>query len=286
MNTFPIVPPKNPGVFRILHFSDIHTGLKDWKWRYLLDKRFFGRLNQFATRQRELSLENIALLTEHYADMQVDAALCTGDLTSIGSQEEFQHAEEILAPLRQKAGENFLYVPGNHDAYIPQNHPALAEAFKNLNQGRCELTDLPQSVTIGPVEFILLNPARPCAIWLSTGALSADGWNKLDYILSLPARARVRVVATHFPLSNHTGHALSWRTKLENGEHLLEHGRKGAFQAILSGHVHLPFILPPDKEGFWQIGAGSLTLRDSFSLIDIDSATGAITPQIIKLNPL
>lgn len=283
MTALPPLPPKAPGAFRILHFSDIHTGLVDWKWRYLLDKRFFGRLNQFATRQRHLALGHIDLLAQNYENLQADLTLCTGDLTSIGSKEEFQHAEEILAPLRKAAGENFLYVPGNHDAYIAQNQPALADAFAKLNQGRLELSDLPESITVGPVEFVLLNPARPCAIWLSTGSLSPDACHKLDYILSLPARARVRVLATHFPLHGPKGRTLSWRTKFVQWKHLQELGQKGAFQAILSGHVHRPFILEPAKDGFWQIGAGSLTIQNSFSLIDIDGTTGAIAPNIIKL---
>ena len=36
--------------YRILHFSDVHLGLREFRWRYLLDKRLFGRLNQFLRR--------------------------------------------------------------------------------------------------------------------------------------------------------------------------------------------------------------------------------------------
>ena len=285
MNSLPTIPPKAPGAFRILHFSDLHTGLVDWNWRYLLDKRFFGRLNQFVTRQRHLALENIALLGENYQALQADMALCTGDLTSIGSQAEFQHAMDLLKPIRDNAKENFLYVPGNHDAYVPQNRPALEEAFRQLNHERFHLDDLPQTAVIGPVEFILINPARPCAIWLSNGTLSTDVWEKLDYILSLPARARVRMVVTHFPLLDHTGRPLSWRTKFVQTPRLWEHGKEGRFQAVLSGHVHRPFLWAPQQKDFWHVGAGSLTIHNAFSLVDIDGNTGTITPTIIPIQP-
>ena len=39
---------------------------------------------------------------------------------------------------------------------------ALAEAFRRLNGGGFGLDDLPAVRRVGPVEFILLNAARPC----------------------------------------------------------------------------------------------------------------------------
>lgn len=275
------IPSKATGTFRILHISDLHTGLADWKWSYLLDKRFFGRLNQFTTRQRKLALQNIEKLAENYTRYQADMLVCTGDLTSIGSREEFQHAQELLAPLLQAAGKNFLYVPGNHDAYVPQNRAALADAFRMLNGDRLQLADLPQTFCVGPVEFVCLSPARPCPIWLSTGELSPAAWEKLDYILSLPAQARIRVLVTHFPLHGPAGRPLSWRTKFVDFPRLSRWGAEGKFHAILSGHVHCPFLIPPQKEAYWQIGAGSLTIQNSFSLVDIPGTGEEIAPKIL-----
>ncbi|MCQ2396364.1 MAG: metallophosphoesterase [Lentisphaeria bacterium] len=272
------------GIFRILHFSDIHAGLVEWKWKYLLDKRFFGRLNQFSCRQKRLRLENIAFLAENYSAINADMALCTGDLTSIGSPEEFDNALKLLKPLLEAADGNFLYVPGNHDAYVSQNHDALVNAFNILNDGKAAFEELPTTFTVGPVEFILLNPARPCRIWQSTGELSPFVWQKLDYILSNPARAHARVLATHFPIAGPRNHPLSWRTKFIDWQRLAEHARNGAFQAILSGHVHKSFCTAPENGcGAWQIGAGSLTIYDTFAIIDVNTNTGEITPNLLKI---
>ena len=40
---------------RILHFSDIHAGLKEFDFSYLFDKRLFGRANQFFIRGHHVS---------------------------------------------------------------------------------------------------------------------------------------------------------------------------------------------------------------------------------------
>lgn len=278
------LPPKKEGTFRILHFSDIHAGLVEWKWKYLLDKRLFGRLNQFSCRQKRLRLSNLDFIAENYSEMQADMALCTGDLTSIGSQEEFDFAQKLLKPIVDAANGNFLYVPGNHDAYVPQNLDALVNAFNALNNGKALFDELPTTLQIGPVEFILLNPARPCRIWQSTGELSPNVWQKLDYILSTPARAHARLLATHFPLAGPQNHPLSWRTKFIDWQRLAKHAQNGAFNAILSGHVHRSFCTAPeDGCGAWQIGAGSLTIFNTFALIDVNPTTGEITPHMLKI---
>lgn len=278
-----MVPPKKEGDFRILHFSDVHAGLVEWKWRYLLDKRLFGRMNQFTCRQSRLKIENLKRLADNYDNWQVDMALCTGDLTSIGSEEEFQNADNLLKPLLDVAGKNFLCVPGNHDAYVHPNHEALVRAFSRLNNGQASLDNLPATITIGPAEFVMLNPARPCIIWQSTGELSPSVWDKLDYILNIPAKSPARLLVTHFPIAGPKNRPLSWRTKFIGWQRLEKYAREGAFQAVLSGHVHTQFCTSPqDGCGVWQIGAGSLTISNTFAVIDINSTTGEITPHLMK----
>ncbi len=268
-------------IFRIAHFSDTHTGLKDFKASYLLDKRFFGRINQFFTRQRHLSLENISRLAELIQERQVDFTVCTGDLTSIGSPAEFLLASQLLQPIRQAAGENFLYVPGNHDAYIDANKLALEETFSALNNGRFNLKDLPATLDVGPVQFVLTCGARPCHIWQSTGEFSPTAWQKLDYILTQPtAGLKSRLLLSHFPLCNHHGAPLTWRTKLLDYQRLVDHANAGHFHAMLTGHVHHPFIESIGDQGTIAIGAGSLTIHNACAFIDIDLNTGKITPEI------
>lgn len=268
--------------FRILHFSDVHAGLKDFHPGYLLDKRFFGRLNQFCRRQHRLNLANVERLARLQKSKAVDFTVCTGDLSSIGSAGEFEAARELLAPVLDYAGERFLFVPGNHDAYVPQNAPALAKCFEALNGGRCALPDLPFSLTCGAVEFVALNPARPCRVWQSTGEMSEEAWQRLDYILRKPKRGAVRLLVSHFPLINHRGRKLSWRTEFIGAhEHLGTAAAERRFDGMLTGHVHYPFVRTLDGSGCLAVGAGSLTICNSCALIQVDTADGRIEAQII-----
>ena len=277
----PSPPPKPRGAFRILHFSDIHVGIPDWSWRYLLDKRCLGRLNQALSRQGRLSLDLLEGLPAWSRETGADAVLCTGDLTSIGSPEEFRRAEAFLTPLRDAYGKNFLYVPGNHDAYVPGSLPPLRDTFRALNQG-LELADLPLARPLGPLEVVLLSPAIPCAPWLSHGAMPACDWDKLGYILHSPCGGAARLVACHFPLLGAKGNPLFWRSRLVGWERLLQWGREGLFQAYCAGHVHRPFLLPPHQGAPWLVGAGSLTLHSSCSVLDFQPEDGTFTPYLLQ----
>ncbi len=275
---------KPTNIFRILQLSDLHTGILDFKPGYCLDKRFFGRLNQSTMRHRRLTLDRIPAFAKLQRELEADFTICTGDLTSIGSEAEFRHGEELLKEVLDNAGEAFAFVPGNHDAYVRKSRPALEAAFQRLNGGHLRLEELPAVRRVGPVEFILLNAARPCAIWLSTGELSGSAWEKLDYILAKrESDVKARVLVCHFPVCDHHARPLSWRTKLVGYERLVEWARQGRFDAMLTGHVHHPFVHRISGSETLAVGAGSLTIHQSCAQIDIDTSTGAITAQNLIL---
>jgi 3',5'-cyclic AMP phosphodiesterase CpdA len=271
-------------IYRILHFSDVHAGLVDFHLGYLFDKRFFGRLNQFCRRQRNLALENIDKVAALLKEKKIDFTVCTGDLTSIGSAEEFAHVTKLLQPILDYAGDNFLFVPGNHDAYVRQSAGALRDAFNTLNRNQLDFDALPGSIVRGEVEFIALNPARPCRIWQSTGEMKQDAWARLDYILSSPAApgVKARLLVSHFPIVDHGNKPLCWRTKfIDAAAHLEDAVKHRVFSAMLTGHVHHPFIYPLGTAGCLAVGAGSLTIQNSCSLVSVDTETGLSTAEIL-----
>jgi 3',5'-cyclic AMP phosphodiesterase CpdA len=279
-------PERAQTTFRILHFSDIHTGLKDFAPGYLLDKRFFGRLNQFTTRQRRLKLENLERFAGLQQRLNADFTVCTGDLTSIGSGAEFNHAIGLLENIRRNAGGRFLFVPGNHDAYIRGYAPMMQEAFRTLNGEVEEGERLPRTINAGPVQFIAINGARPCRIWQSTGQLSAAAWEKLGYILKqpLPAGCVTRIICCHFPLLDHTGRRLNWRTRLLDDRRLLQLLAGNPVGAMLTGHVHHPFLHHLAGSGIPAVGAGSLTIHNSCALVDVNTVTGQTSGHILRFN--
>lgn len=271
-------------LYRILHFSDIHAGLLDFHWGYLADKRLFGSLTQLFLRSWKLRLERLDALAALQKRLAPDITVFTGDLGSIGSEAEFANAARLLEPIRANARGNFLFVPGNHDAYVPVCQPALAEICRRLNGGRLDAEAFPAVISDGPVEFVALNPSRPAPVWLSDGAMTDAVWAKVGYILQNPAPAgKTRLLLTHFPLVNAFGKAVGVRRRMRDGGRLLRLCRQGGVRAILSGHIHHPFIQETAADGPLQLCAGSLTLAGACIQVDVDTEAGTIVPRIIRL---
>ena len=269
--------------FRILHFSDVHLGLREFHARYLLDKRLFGRLNQFLRRASNFQLARLERLADLQRDFRPDCTVCTGDLTTIGSADEFHAVAEAIADVRRHAA-HFLYVPGNHDAYVSANRDAIADACRLFSDGRFGLEDFPLSLQVGPVEFIALNSCLPRPVWLSSGKLPDAVWPKLNYILekNLPA-GQMRVMLNHFPLADADGKPLSWRRQMNDFARLREMLPQGHVRALLCGHIHTAYLRDLAPEGALQVCAGSLGLRGTCAAIEADTQTGAVEAKIVQL---
>ena len=87
----------------ILHLSDIH----------------FGSEHAF---QEKLQVEDLMslVLREITAKEKIDLVVVSGDLTSRGTEQEFEHAADFLSSIArtlQLGPERFVIVPGNHDIY-------------------------------------------------------------------------------------------------------------------------------------------------------------------------
>ncbi|MBO7740970.1 MAG: metallophosphoesterase, partial [Victivallales bacterium] len=194
------------------------------------------------------------------------------------------HAETLMEKILANADGRFLYVPGNHDAYVAKNSDALREACLRLNGAEQKAERPPRLVQCGPVEFVALDAARPCLIWQSTGELTASAWANLDYILhrQLPEGCRARVLCSHFPLVNHRGERLSWRTRMLGDTRLENLLAANPVSAFLTGHVHYPFIHRVGGGSCASVGAGSITIHSSCAVIDIDARTGKAAPAILR----
>ena len=103
-------------MIRVLHFSDPHVQLPRWRERSL---RELGPLRALATvelwkgrgRDYDDAFDKLKLIVRDARD--VDFAVCTGDLTQLGMEEEFALARDALRPL----GDRLVCIHGNHDRY-------------------------------------------------------------------------------------------------------------------------------------------------------------------------
>ncbi len=255
--------------FRIIHFSDLHLGNFSFAHGGWRDKRLLGRANFLLFRQRQIRLARIAQAIELFAELQPDLLLCTGDLTCVSDPQEFAAAEKILAPLLEWAGPKFVYVPGNHDAYVgrAECRRALRETFYRLNHKRFELPELPLALRFGEVELLLLNSAEP-RNWLSSGGtFTPAAQEHLDELLSQPS-AGIRLLINHFPIQTASGAELPWRRRLAGADILRQWQSRGRFAALFCGHIRRPFLA--DTSIGRQICAGSLSIQGSFLICDLN----------------
>ena len=255
---------------RIVHISDLHIGMLSCSWRGLLDKRVLGTLNWLLRRAGHFHEEYFERALAEIHRLNPELVICTGDVTCVSSPREFAAATRWLEPLRIAFGHHFLFVPGNHDAYVPDTacREALRDCFRTLNSGRWELEDLPVEYNVAGLRIFLLNEAEPVCWLLSTGRLSPPDAEWLTQRVAperLPGERRLLV--GHFPLRGADGAPLSARRRLDGADTVHALLREGRIDAALCGHVHQAFLRRENKGGI-EVCAGSLTMNGMFNVMD------------------
>ena len=258
---------------KIIHFSDPHVGLWPSSGTALYDKRIIGSLNYVLFRKSHFNLEVLQAAIDKTIQLEPQVVVISGDITSVGSPEEFALARKLLRPLVQ-ANLKLIYIPGNHDAYVKNRAcvAALAETFSYLNQGRYELSDLPLKYSIGEVSFLLLNQAIPTVPYLSCGLL-----NKASVKLLQEPRTtahEVKVAIGHFPVKTAQREPLAFRRQLKNGRALVDTLEQANVDAYLCGHIHKPFINLYGS--VLEVCAGSISANGHLNVLEINQVKGTL----------
>jgi 3',5'-cyclic AMP phosphodiesterase CpdA len=266
---------------RIIHFSDTHEAGRPESLRAFFDKRLAGFLNCALSRGRLHKSELLARAIPKMLEAAPDLIVCTGDLTTSGQPGEFKRALAALAPLID-SGVPMLYLPGNHDAYVPDRacRLALEDAFILLNGGRFRLESLPAFFELGGCEIIAIDCARPTLPMLSCGFMSSE---TSDFVLERAAKsnAKLKIIAGHFPLLER--HPLRrFRHKLYGHAAVAKLLKTGALDLSLCGHVHRPYALL-DARGGGEVCAGSLTRFGVFSQLDADPSSGSVVQKSVSI---
>lgn len=196
----------------------------------------------------------IAALERLNAELRPDLLLVTGDITQRARQVEFDKAraffDRLAAPAR-------LVIPGNHDiplyallARAIAPYARFSRAFGRALEGEFESDDL---------LVIALNTTRR---WRHVnGEVSAAQVARVCARLARAKPEQLRLIAVHQPV------AVSQREDLHNllrghGPAVHRWAEAGA-DAVLGGHIHLPFVLPlhglwPDlPHPMWAVQAGT-----------------------------
>lgn len=273
-------------MLRALHFSDLHVDLppRQFPLGAMLNKRFVGGANLLLRRRRRFvdSPAKLAQLAAFARAQGVNALLCTGDYTVLGTPPEYRVAREAVGDL-VALGLPYATVPGNHDLYLQD---AVADGRFERFFGDLLPNDMPayQAATGWPrvcllgdgAAAICINSARPNPqVWRSSGRIADAELEALGQLLQDPQlQGRFLFLLTHYAPRREDGSPDTWSHGLENADALLALCR-GRVHALLHGHIHRRFSLVAD--GVPVFGAGSVTDRgrEGLWLFELGGAEGS-----------
>lgn len=268
---------------RIVHFSDIHAGGRVNDLRGIFDKRLLGTLNHFLRRRHSHDWGRVGRAISLIKQLLPDIVICTGDLTTLSEPKEFEQAFQALETLATDQRFELLYVPGNHDCYVPNRdcQESLRRIFKTLNRERWDLDDLPAVFTFQHARFLLINQATPAPLYASWGEISKHTAARIEEHLSEESE-QPTILVSHYPLFDADGYDLSWRRRCKNNECLQRAYREGHINLALCGHIHTPFVRE-EASGIMEVCAGSLTHAGRLNFVDLDTSTGQIEQRWIEV---
>ena len=271
---------------KLVHFSDVHVQLADWRQRRLRD---LGPLRALATvelwkgRGRQYDGAAAALRELARIASAADHAICTGDLTQLGHPEEFAAAREALGALGDDP-ERFTVFPGNHDRYPWRGRPSPLFEDHFPAHSRTDICTALRVRLVGDAALVVVDSAGPlCWPVLSRGRIDGAQLEALEAALRAPElRDRCTLVAVHHaPLLRGGRPDRPWRA-LRGARALLDVARRGGAQAILCGHIHDRFVFGKDptvicagsstqlgREGYFELeirGAELVSVREQTTL--------------------
>ena len=198
----------------------------------------------------------LAWFAERVAAEKPDAVIMTGDLTMRATKREFQAGGEWL----QSLGVPVTVEVGNHD--IPYYWDPFRRFFAPYQRYAAvermieKPLDLP-GVTVVPLK----TTARAQWRWnWSKGRVSSGSLRRALALIAQAPKDHLILVAAHHPLIEG---GTKGTAKTRNGDEALSQLAAAGAHAVLSGHVHDPFDVPIDRNGWIirMIGAGTLSKR-------------------------
>lgn len=217
---------------RVLHISDVHFGAEDRR-----------ALDAFAKAVDEV---------------RPHAIVCTGDLTQRARHSQFAAAQQWFSSL----GVPVMLAPGNHDMpyyNLLERFRRPYARFDGLNAAAGSAIELQHAVIV-PLD------TNVTAQWRFPWSDGVIKQGKLEATLKRLAELqaagdeRLKIVACHHPLLPARD---GDRNPTIRGERAFAALAAAGADAILSGHVHVPFDMVRERGGhaIRMIGAGTLSTR-------------------------
>jgi 3',5'-cyclic AMP phosphodiesterase CpdA len=215
---------------RLFHISDVHFGVEDR-----------AALNQVA---------------RAVAQEQPDALVCTGDITQRAKHREYAAAREWFAAL----GVPIVLQPGNHD--MPYYNPwqRFTDPFRRFRRLEAAVGGHFESEDVVLVPLLTTVPAQWRVPWSDGVVKEREITRTVRELEALGEDPRLRIVIAHHPL---LGPSDGRPNPTIGGDKAFERVAAAGADAILSGHVHVPFdqVRKSGGHSARMIGAGTLSTR-------------------------
>lgn len=252
-------------MIRLVHFSDPHVQLPDWRTRPL---RTLGPLRKLATvelwkgrgKLYDGARDVVRAIVREAEALRADHVVLTGDLTQLGCDEEFALAREALGPLAADAA-RFTTFAGNHDRYPLGLRPNRLFEAHFPEQAAQPLDGLRVRRLGDEAALIVVDSAQPWS-WpvASPGRVGRDQLGLLERALADPSlRGLCKLVLVHHAPVRRARSQGGPLGSLRGAEALLRVAAAGGAQAILCGHLHDRFDEPARPGRPRVICAGSST---------------------------
>ena len=258
---------------RLAHFSDIHVTHFPLSGEFAVKRAaavvsysLFGRGRHF-----EGSDARIAALLRDVDGQQVDHALCTGDLTGVSLDAEFDAIVELFGG-RLVQPTRFTCIPGNHDRYVSRSHRSFEQRFANL----CEGGVFPFAKKVeGGVTIVGIDATRPTSVIDSSGLVGPAQREKLLQILTDPSlKNQCVVLALHYGLLKSKGQRDKPAHGLRDDLELMALVDRAdvTVDLILHGHMHTPYAIRTQRRQIINAGSGTdLHMRCGYNVYSIDT---------------
>ncbi len=217
---------------RLFHISDVHFGVED--------------------------PAALAAVAEAVALEKPDAVVCTGDLTQRAKHSEYAAAQEWFAGL----GVPVVLEPGNHD--MPYYNPweRFTDPFRRYNALRAAVADGFESADVVLVPLRTTVRAQTRFPWSDGVVKPAALCPAVEAITALKDAGdpRTIIVIAHHPLLGDEGKPAN---PTIGGDAAFAALAAAGADAVISGHVHIPFDQHRTSggHGMRMIGTGTLSTR-------------------------
>jgi len=231
----------------LAHFSDPHltspdgVGVTD-----LMSKRLLGYLSWRRRRRHEHRPEVLDALIADIDSMKPDHVAITGDLTHLGTRQEFAQAADWLP--RVGSPQHVTLVPGNHDAYLAEPWegtfslwaPYMRSDGPAADRDKDPRSTFPSLRVRGDVALIGVSSAAPSPPLLATGRIGPSQLEALSHLLHQTGSAGLfRILLLHHPP---VPGSIRWRKRLTDAAALASVVSRQGVELILHGHAHRSYL--------------------------------------------